>query len=81
MQRSPVNGMDFLWMLLVLAGELGILFELLHLAWTTHYYLSNTDIPHAICRPGKLKLSYFVLIWLFSLVSGQPLAHQLERRK
>uniref|UniRef100_A0A6J0U6U2 Arylacetamide deacetylase-like 4 n=1 Tax=Pogona vitticeps TaxID=103695 RepID=A0A6J0U6U2_9SAUR len=67
MQRSPVNGMDFLWMLLVLAGEFGILFELLHLAWTTHYYLSNTNIPHAICRPGKLKLSYFVLIWLFSL--------------
>ncbi|KAJ7306499.1 hypothetical protein JRQ81_009854 [Phrynocephalus forsythii] len=59
--------MDFLWILLAFAMELGILFELLHLAWTTHYYLSKTDVPHAVCQPWKLKASYFILIWLFSL--------------
>ncbi|XP_063001512.1 arylacetamide deacetylase-like 4 [Elgaria multicarinata webbii] len=59
--------MDFLWALLAVIAELGALFGLLFLAWTTLYYLSTAEFPHDICEPHKLKCVYFGMIMLFSM--------------
>ncbi|XP_063001317.1 arylacetamide deacetylase-like 4 [Elgaria multicarinata webbii] len=59
--------MGFLWALLAIVAELGALFGLILLAWTTLYYLSTAEFPHDICDPHRLKCVYFGSIMLFSM--------------
>ncbi|XP_054857504.1 arylacetamide deacetylase-like 4 isoform X2 [Eublepharis macularius] len=62
-----MEGMDFLWLLLVTGANLWGISVVLFLLWAAHYHWSHIELPHGICHPRKLSFLHFLLVVSFGM--------------